>query len=133
MTQHSGFGTAGNGLLGHGEHHHQTVTLLHCQSNAVNQTVTVFLVNDQFLYYNLDIVVAVTVQFHAGLYLTKFAVHAYCQIALTAYTLKEFLIMSLTVAYQRSQHVYALSVVVVQDKVDDLLLGELDHLLAAQV
>ena len=77
--------------------------------------------------------VAVTVQFHAGLYLTQFSVHTDCQITLAAYALKEFLIVSLTVAYQRSQHVNALSVIVAQDKVYYLLLGELDHLLAAQV
>ena len=133
MTQHSGLGTARYGLLGHGKHHHQSVTLLHRQSNAVNQTVTVFLVNYQFLYYNLDIVVAVTVQFHAGLYLTKFAVHTHGQIALAADALEQFLVMSLTVANQRCQHVYALSVIVAQYQVDDLLLGELDHLLTAQV
>ena len=130
MTQHAGLGASGYGLLWHGEYHHDALTLLHGQRHALGQTVTVFLIDHKFLNHHLDVMVAVTVQLHAGFDLTQLAVHAHVYVTLAAYALKQLLVMALAVAHQRSQHVDSLSLIVRYDALHYLLLGELDHLLA---
>ena len=133
MFEYALLRTAGYGLLGHGQHHHYAVTLLHSQCYAVSQTGTVFLIHHKFLNHHLDIMVAVTVQFHAGLDLTHLTVHTHVDVSLAAYALKQFLVMTLTVTYQRCQDIDALSVIIGGYQVYYLLLGELDHLLAGIV
>ena len=133
MFEHALLRTARNGLLRHGEHHHHAIALLHGQSHAVTQTGTVFLIHHQFLNHHLYIMVAVTVQFHAGLYLTHLTVHTHVYISLAAYALKQLLVMALAVTYQRSQHVDSLSLIVRYDALHYLLLGELDHLLTGKI
>ena len=133
MTQHTLLLTTGYGLLGHGEHHHKAVALLHCQCDAISQTMFVFLIHNEFLNDHLNVMIAVAVQFHARLDLTDLTIHTDSQVTLAAYALKKFLVMALAVAYQRCKHIYTLTVIITQNQVYDLLLGELYHFFTAQV
>ena len=133
MFEYALLRTAGNGLFGHGQHHHDSIALLHGQSHAVSQTGTVLLINHQFLNHHLYIMVAVTVQLHARFDLTHLTVHTHVDVSLAAYTLKQLLVMTLAVTHQRSQHIDTLSLIIGGNKIHNLLLGELDHFLTAQV
>ena len=133
MFEYALLRTPGNGFLGHGQHHHDSIALLHSQSHAVSQTGTVLLINHQFLNHHLYIMVAVTVQFHARLDLTHLTVHTNIDVSLTSDALKQLLVMTLAVAHQRCQHIDTLSLIVRYNALHNLLLGELDHFLTAQV
>ena len=113
--------------------HQEAVALLHGRGHAVLQPHVVLVRGDELVDDHFHVVVLVSVQLHAGQGFAHLAIHADVEVAFLAHLLEEFLVMSLAVAHQGSQDVDALVLVVAQDKLDNLLLGVLHHLLAGQV
>ena len=85
------------------QHHQQSVALLHGRSHGVSQARIILVLRHQFVDDHLHIMILISVQLHARQGLAHFAVHTYIQIALLAYLLEQFLIMSFSVTHQRSQ------------------------------
>ena len=117
----------------HIQHHQEAVALLHGSGHAVLQSHVILVRGDELINDYFHIVVLVSVQLHAGQGFAHLAVHTDVEVAFLAHLLEEFLVMSLAITHQGSQDINALALVVAQDKLDNLLLGVLHHLLAGQV
>ena len=113
--------------------HYQTFTLLQCGGHALLQALGILCIDHKFVDHHLDVVVLVTLEHHSARHLAHLAINAHVQIALTHHLLKQFLVVSLAVPHKRGKHIYALAVIVIEDEIENLLLGILHHLLAREV
>ncbi len=115
------------------QQHDQSVTLLHGCTQAFFQAAFVGSRDNHFIDHHFDAVHLVAVQLHAVEYLLDLAIDTDGQIAFLTNLLEQFLIMSLTIADQRSQEVCLLSLIMLQNQVEHLLFGVFHHLLSAQI
>ena len=75
----------------------------------------------------------VAIDLHALSHLHQFTIHTGIEIALLADALEEFTVMSFAALHHGCQKVDALSVVLLQEEVQYVLLGVFDHLLACLI
>ena len=115
------------------EYHQQPVALAHGGCHTVLQAGIVLLRGDQFVHHHFYVMVLVAVYLHARQGFAHLAVHPDVEVTFLPHLLEQFLVMPLAVAHQRRQDVDALASIFLQDKLQDLLLGVLHHLLAGQV
>ena len=113
--------------------HHEAVALLEGVLDAVLQAAVVGLLDDEAVHDDFDGVVAVAVELHAPLHLHQFAVDANVEVALLQDRFEEFFVVSLAVFDERGQEIDLAPEIVVEQEVDDLFLGVLDHALAGDV
>ena len=105
------------------QQHDQSVTLLHGCTQAFFQAAFVGSRDNHFIDHHFDAVHLVAVQLHAVEYLLDLAIDTDGQIAFLTNLLEQLLIMSLTIADQRSQEVCLLSLIMLQNQVEHLLFG----------
>ncbi len=102
-------------------YHHHAVALckraIHRLTNTFHILVGVALPDTQPVYHHFDGMVAVAVKFHTGGYLFYLAVNTHIDIALVAYALKEFFIMTFAVFDKRCENINAPVGIVGGDKV----------------
>ena len=113
--------------------HHHAVAQFHRCSHTLADAFLVAFLHHELINHRLDVVVLVSVDFHASLYLPDFAVYAHVEIALAAQSLEEFTIVTLAHAHEWGEEEDCLALVFIEDKVDDLLFRIFHHLLAALV
>ena len=115
------------------QYHHQPVALTHGRSHTAFQPRIVLVGHHQLVDYDFHIVVLVAVQLHAWKCFLQFAVHADVEVTFLPHLLEQFLVVSLTVAHQRSKQIDALAFVLLQNEIQNLFLRIFHHLLAAEV
>ena len=109
---------------------HQAISLFHRCSNALNKTFIIFVLYLQPVYHHLNVVVSVTVQFHARDNFLNLTIDTDIEISLFLYILEQILIMSLPVLHQRGKNANFAAQIIPQNKIDNLFLGITYHLLA---
>ena len=114
------------------EDHDQPVALLHGDGDRLLESVVVTL-DLKLVYDHLDVVVLVAVYLHAARDLHQLAVDADVQVSLAAHRLEELAVVALAASHQGGEDEYALGGILVEDHVDDALLGVFHHLLAGGV
>ncbi len=85
------------------KNHNEAVALFHSDTDGLLQPFCVFVTDLQFVDHHLNVVVLITVHFHATGDLLQLTVDANVQVALAAHGLKEFAIVTLTAAHQRGE------------------------------
>ena len=115
------------------QHLQQSVALLERYGHCLSQPRFILLLHTQAVDDHFDVVVAVPVQLHLGHYLAHLTIDAHIEIALAAYALKEFTVMSLAVMHQRRQDAYLARSEIADDQMHYLLLGIFGHRLSADV
>ena len=115
------------------EYHNQAVTLLHGGSYALFQAFLIFFRNNHLVDDYFDVVVLVSVEFHAVHDFTYLTVHSDIEITFLAYLLEKFLVMTFTGTDQRSQQIDALSLVLLMNHVENLFFGILHHFLSRKI
>ncbi|OPZ95247.1 MAG: hypothetical protein BWY72_02200 [Bacteroidetes bacterium ADurb.Bin416] len=115
------------------EDHNDAVALVHGQAEAVLEAFGIFFRNFQLINHHFDVVILVAIQAQPGKDFTQLSVHPNVEKALFAQGLKQFLVMPFTRADHRGQQKNALTFVILQDQVEDLLLGVPYHLLPCGV
>ena len=117
----------------HIDHHHLLVALLQGFLNGLLQTVLLVFAYLHAVDHKLDVVVAVAVGLHPERQLLEFSIHPDIEVPLLPKVFEKFLIMSLTVPYQRSEYIYLAVGKCLADHFHYLLLGVFHHRLAADV
>ena len=116
------------------ENHNQPVALLHGGGHTLFQALVVLVGSYHHLvYHHFDVVVLVSVEFHAMHDFTHFAIDADIEVAFLADILEKFLVVSLSGTYQGSQQIDTLSLIVLMNQVENLLFRVLHHLLSRQI
>ena len=113
------------------QYKHQSVSLLHGDTQTLFQSSFIRCRNDQFVDDHLDAVHLVAVQFHPVHDFPHLTIDPDVQIAFLAHLFKQFLIMTFPVADKRSQQIGFLSLVTLQDQRENLFLRIFDHFLSA--
>ena len=85
------------------QNHQQTVSLSHGSCHALFQTFIILVGYNQFVDYNLDIVILIPVDFHAVRYFTHIPVYTDIQVTLFAYLFEQLFVMSLARTHQWSE------------------------------
>ena len=98
------------------EHHEQAVALLHGNTHAVFETPVIFLRNDQFIDQQLDTVVFVAVEFHAGENFPDFSIDPHRKVSFATQLFEKFLVMAFAVSYQRSKNIGLAPQILLADK-----------------
>ena len=114
-------------------YHYESPTLLHGVRHTMAQAVIVLVMDHQTIHDNLDIVIAVSVQFHSLKQFLYLTVYTGIQIALASDGFEQLGIMSLAAMYKRSQNIYTTVLVMRKQQVNNLLLGISDHTLTRLV
>lgn len=120
--------------------HHQSVALAHGRSHGLLQSLREVVLRlaqargeFHLIDHHLDIVVLVAVDLHALGQLLDFPVYPYIKVALAAHALKEFAVVALAVADERSKDENLLAEIVLENHRDHLFLGIFHHLLHALI
>ena len=113
------------------QYHDQSIALLHGGSYTLLQSLVVLFSGNHHLVDNhFNVVVLVTVQFHAVCNFAYLAIHTDIQIPFLSHLLEEFLVMPLSGTDKRCQHIDTLALILVVNEVQNLLFGVFDHLFA---
>ena len=115
------------------EQQDESVSLLHGHAEALLEAWPVVDADHELVDDHLNAVHLVSIQLHAAADLHQLTVDAHVEVALLAHLLEELLVVPLAVADERCEEVHLPSVILPHDQLQNLLLGVLDHLLAAEV
>ena len=99
----------------------------------MSDAVFVFCIHSEAVYDQFDIMYLKSVELHLWFDLYDLTIDTYLQIALLAYIFEKFTIVAFSPSHDGGEDHYFLSLVIGQEIVDDLLLGELHHLLARDI
>ena len=122
------------------ENHDETFALFHGYQDAFLKTFVRGVRNPRSLRfdlhlvdYYLNVVVLVAVNLHASDNLFDLSVYTNVQIAFATHRFEQFAIMTFSAAYQWGKNEDALSLIVVENHVDHLLLCIFHHFLAGHI
>ena len=115
------------------EQQDESIALLHGHAEALLEAWPVVDADHELVDDHLNAVHLVSIQLHAAADLHQLAVDAHVEVALLAHLLEEFLVVPLAVANEWRQQIHLPAVILLHDQLQNLLLGVLDHLLAAEV
>ena len=109
-------------------HHQQSLTISECSSYTTGYSVVIIRFDTQFVHNHFNIVVAIAVYSHFWCQFTYFAIYTGMQETFFANTLKEFPVMSLTVAHQGCQQINPLVGIAINNQLYNLLFCKAHHL-----
>ena len=115
------------------EQQDESVALLHGHAEALLEAWPVVDADHELVDDHLNAVHLVSIQLHAAADLHQLTIDAHVEVALLAHLLEELLVVPLAVANERCQQIHLPAVILLHDQLQNLLLGVLDHLLAAEV
>ena len=114
-------------------YHHLSFSHLHCYFKTLLQTFLILLVDSEFVDDHFNVVILVSIDFHALGHIHNLTIHTGIEIPLLADALEEFAVVSLTALHDGCQKENALAVVLFQKQVQHVFLGIFHHLLACLV
>ncbi|CDD51175.1 putative uncharacterized protein [Bacteroides sp. CAG:875] len=115
------------------QYHEKAVALLHGRRHTLLQPAVFLVRYHRFINHYLNVMVLVTVQFHAMDNLLDFPVYPDIKVTLLAHLLEQLFIMSFTCPDQRSQNKNSFSLIIPVNQIQNLLFGVLHHLLSRQI
>ena len=115
------------------QYHEKAVALLHGCRHTLLQPAVFLVRHHRFVNHYLNVMVLVTVQFHAMDNLLDFPVYPDIKVTLLTHLLEQLFIMSFTCPNQRSQNKNSFSLIIPMNQIQNLLFGVLHHLLSRQI
>ena len=110
-------------------HHDLSVTHLHGCLHALMKPLSVFRAHGKLVDNHFDAVVLVSVDHHSFGQFNYAAIDTRMKEAFFAYAVKQFAVVTFAVHHKRRKKIDALAVVPFKNKLVDLFVGILDHLL----
>ena len=113
--------------------HDKSLTLTHGNADGITKSFLITFLHGKLINNNLNVMVLVAIHLHATLQFENLIIHTNLEIALATHLLKEFTVMSLTIANKRSENDDTLSDIVAENHLCDLILSIFHHLLARHI
>ena len=120
-------------IIGHIANKHLAITLLHSNSNTLNKPLVIFMLYLKTVDDNFNAMIAIAVEFHVRKYFLHLTIDTNVQITLSAYSIKEFLVVAFTVLYKRRKQDNAFSEIFVEQEFKNLFLRISNHLLSTNI